>query len=173
MLFRSLDDQQVATAKALRVDDQQQLRHVAGGEVCPLCSLQIGPHHPLRCSTIHARGSSHDKLVTQLARQVAKNPTLSVRENKGCFDPSTRTVNGAFRPDIAIEETKQLFEIKTANADANGPSVGRTLARYARDARTKYLREVGRTPLVVATTTDGFVSREGFAALAALTSSAY
>ena len=109
-------------------------------------------------------------LVNQLAQQVCKNLTLSVRANKGHFTPSTRQADSTFRPDIAIEETNQLFEVKTANADASGPAISVTLARYAREAHVKYMRKLHRDPLVIATTTDGFVSKE---ALSALTDSAY
>ena len=168
-----LDDQMVATATALRTDDQQALRDVARSALCPLCGDDIGPHHPLSCSTICARGMSHDKLVSQLASHVAKNPSLSVRANKGHFKPRTRETDSSFRPDIAIEETNQLFEVKTANADAHGPSINTTLARYAREAHAKYMRKVQRAPLVIATTTDGFVSKQGFMALDALTHTAY
>ena len=116
---------------------------------------------------------AHDKLVNQLAQQVSKNLTLSVRANKGYFKGPTQEADATFRPDIAIEETNQLFEVKTANADACGPKVHRTLARYAREARVKYMRKVQRVPLVIATTSDGFVSLEGYRALEALTNSCY
>ena len=168
-----LGNQLVATAAALRCNDQQALREVARADVCPLCSTEIGPHHPMRCSAVSARGMAHDKLVNVLARHVAKNLTISVRANKGLFKPSTRQVDPTFRPDIAIEETNQLFEVKTANADAGGPAISAKLARYAREAHVKYIRKLQRDPLVIATTTDGFVSKEGHRALDALNDSAY
>ena len=168
-----LTDQLVATAAALRCNDQSHLRDVAGEDVCALCRRTIGPHHPLLCAGVATHGMAHDKLVNQLAVHAARNSSISVRSNQGLFKASTRQVNVKFRPDIAIEETNQLFEVKTANSDAHGSSTASVLAGYAREARSKYWREVKRVPLVIATTTDGFVSREGFMALEALTNSAY
>ena len=159
----------VATAADLRVDDTPALVAVAG-PTCPLCAKPMQAHHPLLCSAINHRGTAHDAIVRKLAHEVAKNPTLTVRANKAIVGPNGR--DARFRPDISVEETDQLFEVKAVNSEAHGQRVQAELLRVSHEAHGKYLREVKRAPLVIATTTDGFVSKEGFASLKALTNTA-
>ena len=159
----------VKTAADLRSNDLQALSAVCGA-TCPLCAKLMLAHHPLLCSAINHRGTAHDSVVRKLAYEVAKNPTLTVRANKAFVVGASK--DPAFRPDIAVAETNQVFEVKTLNSEAHGPRVQAELLRVAHEAHGKYEREVGRTPLVIATTTDGFVSKEGFASLKALTNTA-
>ena len=167
-----LSDAQVGTAAKLRVCDQSALVAVAQSNTCPLCTKEIGQHHPLVCQNISHHGTAHDKLVSALAQQVAKNPSVSVRANKA-FLKGPFQKDSTFRPDIAIEENGVLIEVKTLNADSHGPSLAASLHRSARDARIKYQLQIQRVPQVIATTTDGFMSAEGFRALTALTNIAY
>ena len=165
-----LTDGMTTTAAALRSDDQTALVDAAGSNVCPLCSKQINAHHPLLCDTINHRGTAHDNLVRRLAGQASKNPSITVRANKAHQGPNGR--EGRFRPDIAIEETSQLFEIKTLNAEAHGPRLHQDFIRVAIDARDKYMRNIQRLPYVIAASTDGFLPKEGFRALDQLTNAA-
>ena len=165
----TLSDAMVKTAADLRIDDAPTLAAVAGA-TCPLCTKVMQAHHPLLCSAINHRGTAHDSIVRKLAHEVSKNPTLTVRANKAFVGPNGK--DPAFRPDIAVEETNQIFEVKTVNSEAHGSDAQPELLRVAHEAHGKYEREVKRTPLVIATTTDGFVSKEGFASLKALTNTA-
>ena len=70
-------------------------------------------------------------------------------------------------------ETDQGIEVKTVNADAHGHALTNRMLVVARDAHTKYKDKIGRDPLVITATTDGLVSQEGLAALAALTETAH
>ena len=54
------------------------------------------------------------------------------------------------------------------NAESHGPKLQSDLYRCGVDARTKYMREIQRVPMIISTT-DGFMSKEGFRALDALT----
>ena len=165
-----LTDAMVSTAASLRADDTPALQTAAKGSLCPLCRRLVKSHHPLLCDAISHRGRAHDNLVRHLAVQTAKNPGLTVRANKAHLGPNGR--EGRFRPDLAIEETAQLFEIKTLNAEAHGPRLHRDFINVAIDARAKYLREIQREPWVIAASTDGYVPKEGFRALEQLTNSA-
>ena len=165
-----LSDSMVSTAASLRSNDKDQLIGAAGHSVCPLCRKGIKSHHPLLCDTILHRGKAHDNLVRRLATQTSKNLSLSVRANKAHIGPNGK--EGRFRPDIAIEETSQLFEIKTLNAEAHGPRLHQDFNLVASEARAKYLRHVDRVPLIISASTDGFAPRESFLALEQLTNSA-
>ena len=163
-----LSDAQIETAAALRRNDQESLRNVAGGDVCPMCTRAIGPHHPLQCRTINHRGAAHDNLVNKLARAIGKNPALSVSANKAIKTGRARR-DAKFRPDVEVQETNQLVEVKTLNADTHGKNLAKAMFVAARKAHVKYLREVKRSPLVIVTSVDGYVAAEGFAALTSLT----
>jgi len=162
----------VDTAAKLRRDDEQDLRAFAGSETCPLCAMVIGPHHPLLCQTVNHRGTAHDNIVNKLSQELDKNPKLSVRANKNIKTGRCKRSNGAFRPDLAIQQTGQVVEVKTLNADTHGGNVAKALFSAATKAHVKYMREIRKVPLVITTTTDGFMSAEGFRSLKALDNTA-
>ena len=117
-----------------------------------------------------AQASRRPTSDTPVAGQ-ASAPAARSTANKAYLGPSGK--NPLFRPDIAIEETDELYEVKTLNCETHGSRVHAELLSAAHKAHGKYMRELKRAPLVIAMTTDGQVSKEGFASLAALTNAAH
>ena len=99
-----------------------------------------------------------------LTRELATNDTLSPIANKKLWH--MRDTKKDFRPDIEVDGL--LVEIKTLNYDSHAPRLRADQEKASIDAKAKYLKEVGRIPLIICASTNGRLTNESHATLKAL-----